>query len=324
MNRETIVDVVLPTYYPGRRLAEILRMLQRQTVPVRCIRIINTEEEGFRRFLEREEMSPEELRAEYPELRIRHIGAEDFDHAATRAEGFRECGGADYVLTMTQDALPADEHLVEELLRPLEGDGKAAVSYARQLPNPGAMPEEILSRAFNYPAESCVKSWEDRDRLGIKTFFCSDVCALYRLDLWLSLGGFPERAIFNEDMIYACRALQAGNRICYAAEARVFHSHTYTARQQFCRNFDLGVSQAQNPEVFEGLASEKEGLRYVKAVVRQLQQEGKAGMIPGFLVRCAARLTGYRLGRSYERLPQGLVKRCSANQVFWMSENTGK
>lgn len=317
MSREKIVDVVIPTYHPGKRLAEILRMLQRQTVPVRCIRIINTGEEGFRRFLAQEETTLDGLCAEYPGLRIRHIEAAAFDHAATRAEGFRECSGADFVLTMTQDALPADEHLLEELLRPLERDGRAAVSYARQLPNPGARPEEVLSRSFNYPAESCTKSWEDRERLGIKTFFCSDVCALYRLDLWLLLGGFPKRAIFNEDMIYACHALQAGNRICYAAEARVFHSHTYTARQQFHRNFDLGVSQAQNPDVFGGLTSEKEGFRYVRAVAAQLRQEGKTGEISGFLLRCAARLTGFRLGRRYERLPEWLVKRCTDNQVYW-------
>ena len=45
-------------------------------------------------------------------------------------------------------------------------------------------------------------------------------------------------------MIYAAAAIQAGYRIAYAAQARVVHSHNYTFRQQFCRNFDLGVSQA--------------------------------------------------------------------------------
>lgn len=124
MSREKIVDVVIPTYHPGKRLAEILRMLQRQTVPVRCIRIINTGEKAFRQFLAQEETGLDELCTEYPGLRIRHIKAAAFDHAATRAEGFRECSGADFVLTMTQDALPADEHLLEELLRPWKETGE--------------------------------------------------------------------------------------------------------------------------------------------------------------------------------------------------------
>lgn len=36
--------------------------------------------------------------------------------------------------------------------------------------------------------------------MGIKTFFCSDVCAAYRVDLFHKLGGFESPVIFNEDM----------------------------------------------------------------------------------------------------------------------------
>ena len=53
--------------------------------------------------------------------------------------------------------------------------------------------------------------------------------------------------------------------MAYVAEAKVIHSHNYTGRQQFHRNFDLAVSQAQHPEVFEGVPSEGEGIRMVKS-----------------------------------------------------------
>lgn len=317
MSTEKIVDVVIPSYYPGKRLIEILELLTRQTVPIRCIRIINTEEEGFLRLLRQQKLTQEELLALAPSLRIRHISSSEFDHGATRNQGFLECAGADYVLTMTQDALPAGVRLVEELMRPFSENERLAVSYARQLPNPGAAPEERLSREFNYPAKSCIKSWEDREHLGIKAFFCSNVCAMYRLDRWMARGGFPERAIFNEDMIYACHALQAGDQICYAAEATVYHSHDYCAGQQFHRNFDLGVSQAQNPDVFADLPAEGEGMRYVRSVAEQLCREKRTGQIPGFLARCAARLAGYRLGKSYRRLPKGFVRWCSSNRAYW-------
>ncbi len=321
--RTEMIDVVIPTCYPGERLVEILSVLGKQTVPIRRARIINTDEKGFACFLEQTGMTKEKLEKLLPGLTVQHILPEEFDHGATRALGFRECEGADYVLTMTQDALPAGEKLIEELLQPLQSDEKIAVSYARQLPNPEASPEERLSREFNYPAEGCVKSWEDRERLGIKTFFCSNVCALYRLNQWLALGGFPQKAIFNEDMIYACHALQAGCSICYAAKAEVYHSHSYNAGQQFHRNFDLGVSQAQNPDVFGGLSSEGEGLRYVRAVAESMRREGKGSQIPGFLIRCAARLLGYRLGKGYRRLPGNVVKWCSSNRAYWNSELNG-
>lgn len=66
------------------------------------------------------------------------------------------------------------------------------------------------------------------------------MCAAYRQDIYEELGGFVKHTIFNEDMIYAAKAVEAGYAIAYAADARVVHSHNYTNGQQFHRNFDLG------------------------------------------------------------------------------------
>lgn len=320
MKETRITDVVIPTFHPGKRLIQILDLMKRQTVPVRCVRVINSGKEGFEHFLQEQKLTEQALKDRYPFLVLEHIAPEEFDHAGTRSRAFRECAGADYILAMTQDALPADERLTEHLEKPLEENGTIAVSYARQLPNPDASPEEKISRMFNYPPQPLLKSQKDVGRLGIKTYFCSNVCAMYRKSTWEKLGGFPERAIFNEDMIYAGRALQAGYQIFYAAEACVYHSHSYSASQQFHRNFDLGVSQAQNPEIFGGLSSEGEGMHYVKTVMWEMKQEKQAGQIPGFAFRCAARLAGYRLGKAYERLPEKMIRLCSSNRNFWIPD----
>lgn len=123
---------------------------------------------------------------------------------------------------------------------------------------------EQYTRQFNYPEESRVKWLADLPELGIKTYFCSNVCAMYRRELYLQLGGFVQKAIFNEDMIFAGELIQKGYGVAYAAEAKVVHSHNYSAIQQFHRNFDLAVSQADHPEVFAGIRSEGEGIRLVK------------------------------------------------------------
>ena len=349
-----IVDVVIPTFRPDERLLQILESLKTQTVRPRCVRLINTQKSGLDALLSAHGLTADALTGQYPFLEITHIAQEEFDHGGTRNRGFLRCTGADFVLTMTQDALPAGEDLIAQLLgafahgtgpqagdaacgpasvspgdaasaAPKEGAGECgagetiAVAYARQLPNADAPVEEKLSRGFNYPAQPRIKRESDRGELGIKVYYCSNVCAMYRMDIWKSLGGFPDRAIFNEDMIYAWKALRAGYCTFYAAKAQVYHSHRYTAAQQFHRNFDLGVSQAQNPEVFGGLSSEGEGVSYVKAVVRQMFAEHAALQVPGFLARCAARLAGYRLGKAYERLPQGLVIRFSSNRTYWKS-----
>ena len=85
---------------------------------------------------------------------------------------------ADIFVCMTQDAIPADTaligHLVEALQQP-----KVAAAYARQLPLPDCREIEKYTRSFNYPEESRIKSKDDIAELGIKTFFCSNVCAAY-------------------------------------------------------------------------------------------------------------------------------------------------
>ena len=89
-----------------------------------------------------------------------------------------------------------------------------------------------------------------------------------------------DRAIFNEDMICAGTMIQKGYSVVYAADARVYHSHNYSGRQQFHRNFDLGVSQAEHPEIFEGVPSEGEGIRLVKRSLGYLIRTGHFWLFP--------------------------------------------
>lgn len=313
------IDVVIPTFRPDERFLQILDRMAAQSIQPRRVLVINTGKEGLDRLLQMENLTEEELLRRFPFLTLEHILPEEFDHGGTRNRGFRACSGSDYVLAMTQDALPKDAFLIENLLRPMvhpEG-GRLAVTYARQLPNRDASCEERISRGFNYPDEPLVKSEADRERLGVKTYFCSNVCALYRMNIWRELGGFPERAIFNEDMIYAGKALKAGYAIRYTPEACVYHSHSYTASQQFHRNFDLGVSQAQNPQVFAATSSEGEGVSYVKTVCSRMKKEQRTGEIPGFIGRCAARYLGYRLGKGYRHLPRAMVLHFTSNRNYW-------
>lgn len=312
-----IVDVVIPSYSPDRRLMQILELMEEQTMPPRRLHLINTEKKGLDRLLDGEGLSEETLLRQYPFLEITHIRKNEFDHGRTRNLGVRLSQGAEYVIMMTQDALPEGDDLIERLVSALKADPKAAAAYARQLPNRDAGLTEICTRNFNYPAEPATKTAADLPKLGIKTFFCSNVCAAYRMDVLEELGGFPEPMIFNEDMVYAGRAVQKGWHIRYEAEARVFHSHNYGALQQFHRNFDLGVSQAQHPEVFAGVPSEGEGIRFVKSVLKFLKENHALREGPSFVTGCAFRLLGYRLGKGYRVLPAFLVRAFTGSPDYW-------
>ena len=106
-----------------------------------------------------------------------------------------------------------DRNLVKELLEALDASERVAAAYARQLPAADCGVIERYTRDFNYPAVSRLKGKEDEDELGIKTYFCSNVCAAYRRDIYLKLGGFTKKTIFNEDMIFAGHAVEAGYQI---------------------------------------------------------------------------------------------------------------
>lgn len=319
------VDVIIPTYRPDQRLFRILERLHAQTYPVQRIILVNTEESYFEELIYATGVARAfDLDRLFENVELRHIKKQEFDHGGTRRMGV-SMSDADVFVCMTDDALPADTHLIAELVSGLSKD-RVAVCYARQLAKKHSSEAERFARQFNYPEQACVKFETDRERLGIKTYFCSNVCAAYWREVYEELGGFTTHTIFNEDMIFAAAAAKKGYGIAYQPSARVYHSHHYTGRQQFRRNFDLGVSQALHPEVFEGLASEGEGVRMVGQTALHLLKQGKGLQIPGLVVDSACKYAGYQMGKHYKLLPQKLILSCTGNREFWMREplQTGK
>ena len=304
-----MIDVIIPIYKPGKELFSLIDKLNQQTVPINQIILMNTEEKYFELltygtvFLEK-----------YKNVKVYHLSKKEFDHGRTRHIGVGKSQASVFVM-MTQDAIPVDEYLLENLTGQLKG--KVAVAYARQLPTKECSVLERFTREFNYPVTSMVKSQQDLERLGIKTYFCSNVCAAYRRDIYDELGGFVRRTIFNEDMIYAAGAIKAGYHIAYEAQAKVYHSHNYTNMQQLRRNFDLGVSQAEHPEIFKGLRSESEGKKLVKEATAYLKNNHKLGRIPYFYMQCAFKYLGYLLGKHYKKLPRKLVLKITTNKEYW-------
>ncbi len=244
------------------------------------------------------------------------IDRREFNHGGTRQLGVRMLSDADLIVFLTQDAVPADTMALERLLGCFE-DQQVAAGYGRQLPHPGAGPIEAHARLFNYPGESRTKTWMDRESLGIKTVFISNSFAAYRRSDLLEVGGFPDHLILGEDTYVAAKLLQAGKKIAYCAEARVFHSHNYTFSEEFRRYFDTGVLHAREPwirEKFGGAGGE--GWRYLKSEMRYLLGRNPL-LLPSAIIRTALKLAGFRLGLQERRLPLRLKRRLSMFRFFW-------
>ena len=79
------------------------------------------------------------------------------------------------VICMTQDAMPADETLMEELVKPFD-DPEVWAAYARQLPKEDCREVEKYTRSFNYPEQSMdeeeKKIWPDLGSRHFSALMC--------------------------------------------------------------------------------------------------------------------------------------------------------
>jgi len=333
----TNINVVIPAYKPDEKLIDIFKRLSDQTLPVGKIIVMNTlagektAEDAVNNAVGGSDGSDNygevfELADRYGYeidtgwISVYNITKDQFDHGKTRNEGASNISDdCDFVIFMTQDAVPYNSMLIEELVKPFENE-KIGASYARQMPSEKSSLAEKFTRGFNYPDCDSIKTEADIERIGIKAFFCSNVCACYRRKVFDELGRFVNEAIFNEDMVYANKLIKSGYAIAYASKAMVIHTHEYSGMQQYRRNFDLAVSQKMNPQAFEGISSESEGVKYVKAAFVYFAKKGRPLKIIPFGMNCVYKYMGYRKGKKYETLTKEQILKATSNPGFFKNK----
>lgn len=314
------IDVIIPVYKPDDKLKKLLEGLKNQTVKPDRLILLWTIPDG----IAMEDIDTDEYVSYYEsdeditDVEIHFIKQSEFDHGGTRAFGM-SLSEADFVMCMTQDAVPYNDVLVEKLLEKFNIEGVAAV-YARQLPREDATLTERITREFNYPDSDRIQNNESFKKYGIKTYFCSDVCAMYKKMCYDEAGGFVKRTIFNEDMIMAAGLVKLGYTVIYNHEAQVVHSHHYSYREQYRRNFDLAVSQKEHPEVFEGVPSEGEGIKMVFTITGKLVKAGKLYLIPDLFIESAFKYLGYRKGKSFQKLSDRQIMKVTMNKSYWLGK----
>lgn len=279
------LSVVIPTLNGEKELSNLLKQLENQTRLADEIVIIDSASDDHTC----------EIATSYSGVRIIKIERSSFNHGLTRDLALRETIG-EYVAFLTQDAVPANDRYLEKLAELLDKDPQVALVSGRQLPKEDARRFECLVRKFNYPDQSNVRTLNDLPRMGIKTYFASDVCSCYRRSAYFEVGGFDE-VNTNEDMLMAARLLKAGYKVAYAADAEVIHSHNLTPIQQYKRNREVGVFLAQYENELNVPDEIGEGSRLVKDIFNTLLHEGSFGEVIAFTFDCAARFIGNRAGR---------------------------
>ncbi len=173
---------------------------------------------------------------------VHKIDPAEFDHGATRdrAIGF---ANAPVVILMTQDAVPANENLVQALHACFH-DQRVAGAYARQIPRTQA--DVLTTRNVNnhltgrgalvvqeVPEPGALARLPPLERYVACNF--DNVCSAVRRSAWENTRF--GKCDFGEDLVWAKRVLEAGWKILYEPSAAVIHSHDRSLRYEYQRTY---------------------------------------------------------------------------------------
>ena len=301
------ISVIIPTLNAEKYIDKLIKVLQSQTIVPDEIIVIDSQSDD----------ATISICKKFNGVKTISILRKDFDHGGTRNIAFKSSIG-DYVLYITQDAVPIDNNYIESLIEPFKDKDVAMVS-GRQVAREDATLSEKLTRNFNYSDKSFVRDKSDIPTLGIKTFFASDVCSAYRRTTFEKLGYFKEPILINEDMDMATKCIFAGYKIAYCAEAKVYHSHTYTFKQQYVRNFDVGAFMAMNSETFKGVSATSEGIKMVKIVLSQMIKGGHIASAIKYIFESGVKYIGHRRGINFKKLSKEQILKSTMNKSYWIN-----
>lgn len=305
------ISVIIPTYNAEKYLPLLLENLKQQTITFELIIIDSSSTDNTVNIAKKYTKN------------IMTIPKLEFDHGGTRTKAAKTATG-DIIVFLTQDALPCHTNSLEILLKAFEEPSISAV-YGRQIPYAHTNIFGKHLRLFNYPKTSYVRTAADKNIYGIKTTFLSDSFAAYRKVVMKEVNWFKDGLIVGEDGYIGAKIILAGYSLAYVAAAEVYHSHSYSLKEEFQRYFDIGVFHKREQWILDEFGkAEGEGRKYVTSELHYLFTHHAYHRVPEFFIRNGMKYLGYKLGQNYKSFPLKLTKKLSLHHLWWdkhISEN---
>jgi rhamnosyltransferase len=227
------ISIVILTYNGGRYLNQCLSMIYRQKIEseFEVICVDSGSKDDTIGIIRR-----------YPVI-LFEIDKTNFNHGLTRNFAISKASG-EFVILISQDAIPYDESWMKALIKCLEEDNKIAGVYCRQIPRDDA--DAITKRDINLHLTarkdrivSFIHDYKEYESLSPmeKYIFCNfdNVCSCIRHSVWEGLP-FAETE-FAEDIDWSKRALESGYKIVYEPASAVVHSHKGSFLSQYRRSY---------------------------------------------------------------------------------------
>ena len=254
---DVVVSVVIPTFHAGKMIRELLASLKGQ-VGIKEVEIIVVDSGSTDDTIENCRLFG---------IEPIQIAQEEFSHSYARNLGAQKARG-NYLLFMTQDALPTDRAWLYRMVSVLETKNVVALS-PMEIPNgKGDLRYEADSRYFAkylgleqgdriasyHPDADCYEQ-----RKNAQLF---DVSCLIRKDIFDQYGYAGDYA---EDLRMGDTLLKDGYQIALLASVRVKHSHNRPAAYVLSRSFiDRKALCEIFPTMLNGCMQRTELLRQIK------------------------------------------------------------
>lgn len=220
-------SVCVPTYNGGDLLIEVIKkvLLQKTGWPFEIIIVDSSSSDGSMSRI------PTDSR-----IKMTVIDKKEFQHGRTRNVCAQLASG-EFIAFLTQDAMPADESWLYNLVTTLEHFPDAAGAFGRHQAwsDSSAFTKRDIAEHFSGMSQFSVALSKSSDPIKWDSggqgwrqvlHYYSDNNSCMRRAVW-ALYPYPEIE-YGEDQVWANTVVNAGFARVYAPGALVFHSHDYT------------------------------------------------------------------------------------------------
>ena len=283
MNQKT-VDIICPLYNASSYIEKLHNsLLKQEKVKINEIRYVLTEsKDNTEEFLINNKIN------------YRKIKKEEFSHSLVREKEALE-SNSDIVVFITQDVVIEDKLWLYNLIKDINNKDVVA-AYSRQLTKYNNL--EKYTRECNYPDKDIIKSKDDINKYGLKTFFFSDAASAISTKIFKELNGYDNKNLpISEDMYIAYKIIMNGYKIKYCSNSIVYHSHNFTLREIYNRYKLTGKFFKEN-SYLDQYGTTGSGASLAKYILKRIFQEKRFKLLFRYPFDMAARLIGMKVGKN--------------------------
>jgi len=244
-----MIDVVVRAYNDIDLIRETLEGIRKQKTPCRILVMDNESQDGTTEICE--ELAD----------RVINVPAGTYVPGVVLNQAMRETE-SEFVVFLNSDCPPLKDDWLDTLLAGFDEKNVGAV-FSRQLPRPDCLPLFAKDTEDTFGDGARQEKW--------KHCFSMASSAIRR-SVWDAMP-FSEDIQYSEDIDWTWKLRQKGGLIRYCPASEVYHSHNYTLKQWFRRQYGEGKADA---DIFEWTDWEKNWLRYSgMPAVRQVLADWK-------------------------------------------------